>query len=235
MRRGASTLQPASRHQATRRAAARGPARGERVAKVMRDLQPRTQQRPARARAVRARAPAGSASGRAVRRGGRSRGCWPGFERQSSASVAAASSSVGPRRPSGWSANRSESKRASENSRRSRSSTWPARLARASARLRGPNRCASIGSASSSPSRADGSGAVVERRRRRPRSTSARAGSPCAVGAGRARRLRCGRRGARRSAAVRPSASRPRSNRPSSALKTALQRPQRTQPSDTLS
>ena len=50
-----------------------------------------------------------------------------------------------------FSGNRSESKRASENSTRSRAPSWPAGFGALSARLRGPNRRASIGSASSSP------------------------------------------------------------------------------------
>src|SRR5204862_300299 len=124
-------------------------------------------------------------------------------------------------------------------STRSRAPSWPAGLGFASERLRGPNRCASTGSASNSPRSVRAASPPLG-----PSSASSAwalcsdASSSCDIGSedhsagGGASRATSGSTG---SSCQFAGASRPRSNKPSSALKTALQRPQRTQPSETLS
>ena len=110
----------------------------------------------------------------------------------------------------------------------------PAGLGLASERLRGPNRCASTGSASSSPRSLAGVSTSLRLVARSSDSdaSSGGAGSDDHSAGGGARLATSGSTG---SSCHSAGASRPRSKSPSRALKTALQRPQRTQPSETLS
>ena len=121
--------------------------------------------------------------------------------------------------PEAGSESRSESSCASANSRRSRSSTWAIGL-RCESTWRGPNKClskrsTSVGSGTSSapPSSLNGllSASWLDSEPNPLSGTVAAQAGDCQSGA----------------------TSRSRSNRPSSALKTSLQRPHRTQPSET--
>ena len=119
--------------------------------------------------------------------------------------------------------------------------SWPAGFGLASERLRGPNRWRidRVGEQLAevrSPARRRRCGARRRRRRGRRRpASSAASGIDDRLRRRAARRLGRERVDAAALAASRRGASRPRSNSPSSALKTSLQRPQRTQPSETLS
>ena len=112
---------------------------------------PRERARPRCKRRRGPRAPRCFASGRADRHAGRSRAAPSsrGSGRRCRSPPASRSSVSGIEVL--LSRNRSESKRASENSTRSRGPSWPAGFGLASERLRGPNRWASTGSASNSP------------------------------------------------------------------------------------